>query len=349
MGHKFRKHLFMLGFCIIGTVAQALPAVAEDLTPACIGNNLFGEMSADRLATLRAASDAVPYSQGLLWRASKAGSEIVLAGTYHLHDPRHQDILAQLEPELDRAGILLVEATPEDEDRLGAALQSDQDLLFDLQGPPLTETLAPEVWNTVATEVERRGVPAPLAERMRPWYLSMILGFAPCTLEVMAARGGPDGLDHLLMQKAEEAALPIEGLEPWDTLFTLFGDLSPVEGMLMLQSALATAAQGNDIAVTTADAYFEGRGWDIWMLSEEMTRNDSNLSPQEAEEQIATTKAMMMDGRNRSWLDPIEAASNAAAANGKTAIVAVGLLHLPGEDGLLNLLAMRGWTITRLH
>lgn len=345
MGYKIRKYALALALGIGWTV----PALADAQGPACTGNNLFEQMSAAELALIRAQSDATPYAQGLVWRATKAGSEVLLVGTYHLHDPRHEATMAWLEPELARAGVLMVETAPEAEAELGAALQSDPDLIFDLDGPPLSTSLDSEIWAAVATEIERRGVPSPAAEMMRPWYLSMILGFAPCTLEVTAARGGPDGLDHKLMRKAEEIALPIEGLEPWDTLFTLFRGLSPEENLLMLKSSVHAAEMADDVAVTTADAYFDGRGWDIWLLSTALMRKDDSLAPQQIEDQIRISKELLIDGRNKAWLAPVETAAATAATEGKTAIVAVGLLHLPGENGLLNLMAGTGWQISKLY
>lgn len=349
MGYNIRKYALVLALGVGVGVGGMIPAWADAQGPACIGNNLFEQMPAAELAMLRAQSDAVPYAQGLVWRATKAASEVLLVGTYHLHDQRHDATMAWLEPELARAGILMVETAPDAEAQLSATLQSDPTLVFDLDGPPLSKSLAPETWKTVASEIERRGIPSPTAAKMRPWYLSMILGFAPCSLEITAARGGPDGLDHMMMRKAEEIGLPIEGLEAWDTLFTLFGGLSPEENLLMLKSSVHAAGMADDVAVTTADAYFDGRGWDIWLLSAELMRKDDSLAPQQVEDQIRISKELLIDGRNKAWLAPVETAAAAAATEGKTAIVAVGLLHLPGESGLLNLMAQTGWEISKLY
>ena len=48
-----------------------------------------------------------------------------------------------------------------------------------------------------------------------------------------------------------------------------------------------------------------------------------------------------MTRRNRAWLPVIEA----QAAKGQL-VVAFGALHLPGETGVLNLLAQNGWKIS---
>jgi uncharacterized protein YbaP (TraB family) len=49
-------------------------------------------------------------------------------------------------------------------------------------------------------------------------------------------------------------------------------------------------------------------------------------------------------GRNRAWIPVIEEATQA----NPRVVLAAGAAHLPGEDGLLSLLAERGWTIAPL-
>ena len=47
--------------------------------------------------------------------------------------------------------------------------------------------------------------------------------------------------------------------------------------------------------------------------------------------------------RNRAWLAPLEA----ELSHGNV-FAAVGALHLPGQDGLIEHLRARGWTVTRI-
>jgi hypothetical protein len=58
----------------------------------CAGTNLFHTMPPDQRAEIDAAVAGVPYHQGLLWRASKDGQTMILVGTYHFDDPRHDEI-----------------------------------------------------------------------------------------------------------------------------------------------------------------------------------------------------------------------------------------------------------------
>ncbi len=63
----------------------------------CQGRNLIKALPPADLSALRALAE-VPFAKGNLWQAHKDGQEMILVGTYHLADPRFDDILATLDP-----------------------------------------------------------------------------------------------------------------------------------------------------------------------------------------------------------------------------------------------------------
>ena len=46
-------------------------------------------------------------------------------------------------------------------------------------GPTLTDQLPPEVWTDLSTALANRGIPAFMAAKFRPWYISVMLGMPP--------------------------------------------------------------------------------------------------------------------------------------------------------------------------
>lgn len=310
----------------------------------CRGTDLIVAMPAGARAALEAEAEAVPHARGLVWRAARGPASMLVVGTYHLDDPRHAALAGRLAPALSDAAALLVEAGPQEQQRLQGAMLADPTLVIDPEGTPLSERLAPDEWTALAAALAERGIPAAMAARMRPWYASVMLGIAPCTVADMGRGGGADGLDRRLIAAAEAQSLPIHALEPWDTLFTMFADLTPEDEIDLMRGALAEAAQADDLAVTTANAYFSGRAWDIWLLTRHLA-GDGGQSPAEADARMAMTQERLLDRRNRAWVPQLEAAAEAAATEGKGVVVAVGLLHLPGEAGVLALLEHAGWSI----
>ena len=198
----------------------------------CVGENLIAALPAEDRAWIRDRAEAVPYHQGILWRAEKGDAWISIVGTYHFDHAMHPDTVARLQPDLAAADRLLVEMGPEEEAQLQAAMLSDPTLIMDPTGPTLPERLSEPQWQEVSAAMEARGVPAVMASRMRPWYLAMLMGFSPCAMQQLTQESALlNGLDKRLMAEAGTIGLPIEALEPWDTVIQMFGNLTPQEAM----------------------------------------------------------------------------------------------------------------------
>ena len=333
-----------------GAAPGAIPDAAADANarPACAGTNLIPSLPAERQAELAAAVADIPYHQGILWRATKDDMHITMVGTYHFGDPRHQTTLDRLAPNLDDAAALLVEAGPEEEARLTKALTEDPTLMVDADGPTLPERLTEEEWAVLSRAMADRGAPAMITSKLRPWYVAMMLGISPCMIKAMAKNGETGGLDHLLIEQAEAQDIPIRALEPWDTVFTIFGDLTADEEEDMIRSALPAAEYADDYAVTLAESYFAGDVWILWEFGRFDAYDKSGLTRSEVDDQVALAQRKLMDDRNRAWIAPLTEAARDAAATGQGIVAGFGALHLPGEAGVLSLLAADGWTIERL-
>ncbi|SIS50755.1 TraB/GumN family protein [Phaeovulum vinaykumarii] len=325
-------------------VPLALALAGAGAAPAralCAGADMLAELpAADRAAIERAAAQA-PYAEGLMWRATRGTAQITLLGTYHFADPRHDALVAAAAPVLRGARRVLMEASPEDQAALQAALARDPSLMFTMTGPTLPERLSAQDWARLSAAVEARGIPAILAAKFKPWYVAMTLALSPCAMAEQGA--GAKGLDERLMAAAAEAGVPVAGLEPFDTVFKLFGELSPQDEVDLILASLGMAERADDYTATLARAYFAQKIWLIWEFGKFDTLRHSGLSRDRAEAQIAVTQDILMDRRNAAWIAPM-----VAAAEEGPILVAVGALHLPGPGGVLARLAAEGFRIERL-
>jgi len=328
---------------ILPTLA-ALFLLASPLAAQCLGENLIAAMSPDARATLQAKVDTYPYSRGNFWRATRQGPDgdqvIHLIGTYHLDDPRHKATLAALAPVLDSAATLLVEAGPDEEAAVKAAIARDPSLMFVTEGPTLPERLTASEWDAVTTAMRTRGIPPFLAAKMQPWYLSMMLGIPPCGMTKLQQA---KGLDAQIIDAATARGLPPQALEPFDTVFKLFAGMTDAEQLGMIRSTLPMEAQGADYAVTLADAYFAGDSRLLWEFLRLRAHDTPGTTPAQTDAEFAMMEEAIMSSRNRAWIPVIEA----AVAKGPV-LAAFGALHLPGKDGVLNLLVQNGFAVERL-
>lgn len=313
----------------------AAPVAAE-----CAGQNLFDSMAPAERARIEALADSYPYPEGNFWTATRGDQSLVLIGTYHLDDPRHAATVAALAPIIGGATTLLVEAGPDEVKALMTHIASDPSAMFITDGPTLLERLPAETWNRLSFALAERGMPGFMAAKLQPWYATVMLAIPPCAMIEMAE---PKGLDGMLIDTAQAAGVPVAALEPYDTVLNLFGGMTEDQELAMIEASLATEDQAEDFSVTLAEAYFAGESRLIWELMRVVALDAPDAVPETVDQEFAMMEELLMAARNRNWIPRID-----EAATRGPVVVAFGALHLPGTDGVLNLLARDGWQIAPL-
>ena len=322
--------LSLAGLSLAGGAAQAK----------CEGTNLIDALPEAERSALYQAARAVPYPEGNLWQATRGDRTVWLLGTYHLDDPRHAVLMERVSPLIAQAESVLVEAGPAEEAAMMEHLARDPSFMVNTDGPTLPEILPDKEWQALADAMRTRNVPPFMAAKFRPWYVSMLLSIPACK---QAAIETGRGLDGMVIDAATARDLPVMALEPYDTLFSLFGDMSLEEQLYMIRASLAYEAQVEDYSVTLADAYFAGEGRLVWEFSRMMALKMQGYTPEQVERDFARMEERMMTLRNRAWIPVIDG----AAAKGPV-LAAFGALHLSGETGVLRLLEEAGYTLERL-
>jgi uncharacterized protein len=325
---------------LLSALATCLALLTSPALAECAGRNLFAEMDPDRLATITAAAEAVPFPHGNYWRATRGDEVITLIGTYHFDDPRHTATLNTIRPVIEAAETVLVEAGPDEEKALMSLIARDPGVVMITEGPTLLEQLPPEVWNDLSTAMTARGVPGFMAAKFQPWYIAVMLAIPPCA---MAQMQDPKGLDGMVIDTAVAAGKPVRGLEPFDTVFKIFGGMSQEELVAMLQSSLAVEDRAEDYSATLADSYFAGSSRMIWEYMRSETYALPGMTPAQVDAEFAKMEEHLMNARNRAWIPVL----TQAAAEGSV-FAAFGALHLSGQDGVLNLLQTAGYTLEQL-
>lgn len=314
---------------------------AGPATATCTGANQIALLPEPVRADLVARVEAAPFARGNLWRATRGAEVLHLFGTYHLDDPRHDALMARVAPLVDASATVLVEAGPKEEAALQADLARDPSLMFVTDGPTLPELLPPDTWARLRAALAARSIPAFLGAKMQPAYLSMLLGIPPCASEML--QGRPNGLDQRVIARAETADRAVRALEPHDTIFRIFGRMTPDESVEMLQLSLAMDDQSEDVFATLLASYFAEDSRMIWEYSRWQTLQTSDMDATRVDADFARMEEMLMLERNRAWIPVIEA----ALADGPV-FAAFGALHLSGQDGVLALLERQGFTLERL-
>lgn len=319
------------------------PARAETAAAtSCSGRNLLPDLQrAGKLAAMETAAAKIPNGKGKFYRVEKEGLPAShLFGTMHMSDPRILAVGEAVDGALQASTRLVVETTDIlEEAKTAALIFTRPDLLNLPDGQTLADVMTPEQLARASEKLGAEGIPLQSIERMQPWFFSTGLMFPPCEATRMAAGEKPLDLRLALDAKAEgKEVLGLEtGEEQLEALASLGMDIQ-VESLLAM---LELKDQLPDVFETMLELYVTGDIAMITPLSEAVmplgaVSAESARGYAEFEERIVTKRNLTMATR----LEPI-------LASGGT-FVAVGALHLPGEQGLVELLRAQGFTVTRL-
>ena len=322
-------------------LAFALLLVAGPAAALCRGADLLAQMPSIQRAALDRAVANAPFASGNHWRATKDGSTVNVIGTFHIFDPRMRKSAVALELVVSAADAIYVEATDAEMKQMQVEVGRNPDLMFVMRGKTLADQLEPAEWQRLSAEMRARSIPPFMASKFRPWYVTMLLSLPPCAMDAMLAER--EGLDRIIMDTAEKRGVPILPLEPFDTVFRIFGQLSEEDQLDMVRATLAYTDQAEDMFATMTEAYFAQEHRRIWEFSRLQAMAAPGADPVEMADDFAMMEEMLLTGRNRAWMKVI-----GPAAKGRHIVVAVGAAHLSGRDGLLNLLQSQGYTLERL-
>ncbi|WP_170607277.1 TraB/GumN family protein [Ruegeria arenilitoris] len=305
---------------------------------ACEGRDLRLEMSSEERAELDKALSSIVFPEGNHWIARKDNTVLHLIGTLHTNDERMGDVVERLTPTLSKADAFYFEITQEEMDAFERDLAQDFSPVMITSGPTLIDLMAEEEWAALSANLAERGIPRWMAAKMRPWFLSMMLGIPPCLMET------PDfdrGMDARLTEIAKEHAIPRHSLESVEELIAMFDSHSLEEQVQSLVRLAGALQSGDDQLMTMANAYLEEKHAEIIQLAKIQGQRASGLTPQEFEAEWEGFEDQLLVQRNNNWLQKI------LPLKDQTVVIAVGAGHLADTHGLLRQLELAGYKLER--
>ena len=323
----------------------ALLAIPPAAFAACDGEDWRSTLPPERMQEIRAAIADVPYREGNAFEAVRGESRIALFGTIHSTDPA-VSIPAEIAARIRAADLVFVEITAEIERELEQHLRSDPSLAFDVDGPGLSARLTDGEWEELREGLAVYGVDAKRADLMRPWFASIMFALPLC--ELAARASDAEILDMRVETLARVSGVAVVGLdEDYEQALAFFLEASPEQELDMLRLSLATGAAeqstAEDAFATTTGAWLDEESLVMWEVAGEVAASSSG-DRDAVEALFHRVNELLVVERNRTWLANILSRVPAAP----NIVVAVGALHLPGEEGLLRLLEDEGYAIRRL-
>lgn len=313
----------------------------------CAGSDLLAALASSDAATYRrieSRAEAIDNGQGVFWRVERAGAPpSFLFGTYHDPEIAEAPLDPQVAAALEGARVMLAEVTLGDQATLQDQIASNPRFALDLDGPGLAAKVAaattPADRAAIDAALAQRGLSLALIDRLRPALLLSILALPQCAIKEMAA--GKPVLDSALMARAEAAGTPVIGmehaLEAIDRLEALPRDVLDK----IIIDALLKLDQLEDFRRTAVALYRKG---DMGMMEEfSIWASAAELGEAESRRLYDVFATRLIGERNHVWLATLVPELEKGGA-----FAAFGALHLPGKEGIIELLRAEGFTVTRL-
>jgi uncharacterized protein YbaP (TraB family) len=279
-----------------------------------------------------AANAPIPL-RGTLYRVDYNNHVCYLFGTVHIGQTAFYPLEPQVTRALHDAGKLVIEVNVSDTETFNKAIIR-HGLYPD--GETLTQHLSPETLAALKQTLQQNRIPFDNVAGMKPWMIANML-----IVQQMNRNGYPteQGLEKYFLDVAKKQKKKIDELETADFQLSLFDNLDESQQEAYLSETLHDLNDGSAVAKSIAliDAWRHADSDRMEALKKEMLTDDSPSS--------RFLDDILLRQRNPGMTDRIEA----LLKNEDTTFVAIGALHLIGDDSVPALLKQRGYQVTRMY
>ena len=271
-----------------------------------------------------AAGEGQHADRALFWEIQKDSQPSgYLLGTIHSEDPRVLDFSEMF---LDRLGsnqVFAMELVPD-----MSMLERMTGYMYYPEGRSLESVIGIERYQALEAALSSYQVPAGLIGRMKPWAALMTLSTPPPKTGFF--------MDLSLSLRASGSGLEVVGLETLEQQLSFLEDMPFPMQLSLLDQAIAESGKVIEVHEEMVNAYLENDLVSLQALSDEQLKVvGESASNYFIESGIHARNHRMAE----TLLHQLE---------NKTVFVAVGALHLPGEQGLLNILRQHGYILSPL-
>ncbi|RVU30960.1 TraB/GumN family protein [Neptunomonas marina] len=272
---------------------------------------------------------ATAFAASPVWKIEKAGNTLYLGGTVHVLSIDDYPLPQGFESAFNASQRLVFETDVQAMQNPTFYIDFFGQLTYP-EGQTLANDLQPETMAKLSALLAARQWPAESVVHFRP-------GAAVAALTMMELdRLGlaEAGVDSYFSDKALIAQKPQEGLETVAEQITLLATMGQADPDKLVLHSLAEV---QTLASMMADLKA------AWRVGDREALVQLGIVP--FQETFSELYQRLIVARNQAWLPKIERYLSTA----ETEFVLVGALHLIGDDGLLNTLQARGYTISQLE
>ena len=265
----------------------------------------------------------IKHSPGILWEVSKSGlKSSYLYGTIHVSDPDVTNLPSQVSKALNESTQFIMEALPNVEQ----LMLFSQSMFFN-DGRLLSSLVDKPIYESTKKILSAYQLGSDAVSVMKPWAAFLLMNYPP-------DEGEP--LDMVLLSIAQQNGASVAGLETLKEQGELFSGLTiPEQVKLLTDTVCHYDVVEQDFKALKA-----------FYLKRDLEGLFNYVHRYSMEENQVYEKLMkkLIEDRNRIMAERMQTVLKEG-----NAFVAVGAMHLPGEDGILSLLEKQGYSVKSIY
>ena len=278
----------------------------------------------------------------LLYKVSKEGSnnEIYLFGSIHMAKKVDLSFPSYIMDAYNKSHYLACEI---DEEKLTTDMELAQEIAFSMlydDGTTIEDHIDKDVYNKLTELLTKKNSYSTLYDLYKPMFFYSLLS------NVMGNEAGLEsesGIDNYFISKAKEdkkEVLEVESLKFQTELLLSFSD-SLYE--LMIKEALDNYDDSVEELKELYNNWKIGNEEKILELNDEEIKEEDNYTEKQKKEIEDYNKRLISD-RNKTMTDKVMEYFN----NNQDVFFMVGVLHIIGDDGIVNNLRNNGYIVTQV-
>jgi uncharacterized protein YbaP (TraB family) len=276
-------------------------------------------------ACLCFSQNQVPLEHTLLWKVTGKNLKkpSYIFGTMHIlctEDARLSDSLKAVIKNCDEVYFEI------NLDDMSGMMKSLQYMRMN-DSKKLSDLLGKDDYQKVKNYFEKQSpvLPFSMLERFKPLLISSLIEEEDLDCKTT------NGMELIIMKEAHNQQKKIDGLETAEFQAGLFDSIPYDKQARDLVNYIDSVDTYKKMTAELADVY---RKQDLEKI-DELTRNGDAT--------VSNYLDLLLYGRNRRWADSLD-----TMLPGKSLLIAVGAGHLPGDQGLINLLRKKGYQVSPL-
>lgn len=268
-----------------------------------------------------------------MWKVTKGDKEMYLFGSIHVTQDGAENLPDYVQSAFDECDYLAMELDVENVmNNFEESLNLMQKLMY-MDGTTIKDHISEETYNAAVKYLTENGLYTSYYDSFKPMMWISLLENA---LYNKAGMNTSKSMETIMTSKAKEAGKEILEVESMDIQLEVFDKVSDkLADVMILSYTQSDASKQNEES---------NKIYEKWKHGEVIEDTDDEEIPEEYKDDYEIYEKAMMTDRNKGMADKAEEYMN----DGKKVFFMVGTAHMYGDDGIVQLLTDRGYTVERV-